>query len=88
MSEAFGFIDRFTVVDACFESEDNLDEVHDLDETPLEGSCDVFIHEESSILDFSDIVLPNPLYHSMFPLSICYPLISLSIMLIGPLIIL
>jgi len=35
--EPFRFITRFDVVDTCFESEDILDEVHDLVQTPLEG---------------------------------------------------
>jgi len=38
--------------------------VHDLVEMTLEGSCDVFMHEESPSLSFEDIVLPNPLEHS------------------------
>jgi len=49
--------------DACFKSKDILDEVHDLDKTPLEGSCDVFMHEESPSLGFDNIVLLNPLNH-------------------------
>ena len=63
MGEPFGFDARFDVSDACFKSEDILDEVHDLDETPLEGSRDVFMHEESPSLGCNN-VLPNPLDHS------------------------
>ena len=36
----------------------------DLVETPLEGSRDVLVHEESPIVGFHNIVLPNPLNHS------------------------
>jgi len=32
---AFGFFARFDVANACFELEDILDDVHDLDKTPL-----------------------------------------------------
>ena len=45
--EPFGVVDRFNVVDACFEPEDTLDELYNLVETPLKGSHDVFMHEES-----------------------------------------
>jgi len=38
--------------------------VHDLVESPLEGSHDVLMHEESPSLGFDDIVLPNPFDHS------------------------
>jgi len=38
---------RFDVADACFKSKDISDAVHDLDKTPLEGSPDVFTHEDS-----------------------------------------
>jgi len=43
--------------------------MHNLVETPLEGSCDVFIHEQSPSLGSDDSVLPNPLDHlHPFPL--------------------
>ena len=35
--EPFEVIARFSIIDACFELEDTLDNVHDLVETPLEG---------------------------------------------------
>jgi len=54
---------RFSIADAYFESENTFDVVHDLDKTPLEGSCDVFVHKDFPSLD-SNIVLPNPLNHS------------------------
>jgi len=38
--------------------------VHDLVETPLDGSHHVFLHEESPSLGFDDCVFPNPLDHS------------------------
>jgi len=38
----FGFVARFNVVDACFKLVDILDEVHHLDKTHLEGSCEVY----------------------------------------------
>jgi len=38
--------------------------VHDLAETPLEGSRDVFVRKESPSLGFDDCVFPNPLDHS------------------------
>jgi len=38
VAQPFGFVARFDVVDACFKSKDILDELHDLDKTPLEGS--------------------------------------------------
>jgi len=37
--------------------------VHDLVETPLEGSSDAFMHEDFLSLG-CDNVFPNPLYHS------------------------
>jgi len=54
----------FNVVDTCFKSEDTLNEVHDLAETPLEGSCDVFVDEDFPNLGFDDSVLPNTFDHS------------------------
>ena len=64
MGEPFGFDDGFGVADACFKSQDTFDEVHNLDKFPLEGSHDVFMHEESPSLGFDDSVIPNPLDHS------------------------
>jgi len=60
--EPIGAVTRF--VNACFESEDTFDDVHDLVETPLEGSCDVFAYKESPSLGFYNLVLPNPLNNS------------------------
>lgn len=64
MGEPFGGIARFSVVDACFESKDIFDEVYDLVENTLEGSSDVFMHENFPSLGFDDNVLHNPLNHS------------------------
>jgi len=63
MGEHFGLVARFDVTDACFKSEDILDEVHDLDKTYLQVSRDVFMYEESPSLGFEDNVLPNFLDH-------------------------
>ena len=60
----FGGIARFSVVDACFKSKDVFHKVHDALETPLEGSRDVFMHEEPPSLGFDNIALRNPLDHS------------------------
>jgi len=46
-----------------FKSEDILDEVHDLVETPLEGLRELFMLEESPNIR-CDFVLPKPLDHS------------------------
>jgi len=62
--DPFGFDARLDFANACFESEDIFDKVHDLAETHLEGSCDVFMHEESPCLGFDDCVFPNFLDHS------------------------
>ena len=62
--EAFGFIARFNVTNVCFKLEDTFHKVLDLVETPLEGSHDAFMHEESPNLDYDDIGLPNPFDHS------------------------
>jgi len=64
LREPFGFFAGFDVAYACSELDDILDEVHDLDETPLEGSRDVFMYEEFPSLGFDNIILPNPLDHS------------------------
>jgi len=64
VDKPFGVVVRFSVTDACFELEDTFEEVHNLVETPLEGSHDVFMHEVSPSLGFDYIILPNPLDHS------------------------
>jgi len=60
----FGGIARFSVVDACFKSEDVFDKVQDVLETLLEGSRGVFMHEEPLCLGFYNIALRSPLDHS------------------------
>jgi len=41
-----GVVAGFSVIDAWFESEDTLDEVHDLAKTPLGESRDVHVCED------------------------------------------
>jgi len=60
----FGVVASLSVIDTCFESEGTLDKVHDLDETPLDRSHDLFVDKESPNLSFDDSVLPNPPIHS------------------------
>jgi len=52
------FLGSTRFVDACFDLEDTLNKVHDLPKTPLEGSCDVFIHEESPNLGLMIVFCP------------------------------
>jgi len=61
--EPFGVVTRFSITDACFELGDTCDKLHDLVEMPLEGSRDVFMHEEFPSLGFDNNVIPNPFYH-------------------------
>jgi len=61
--EPIGLVAKFDVHYAHFESEDTYDVVHNIVENPLEGCCDVFVHEASSSWSF-DKVLPNPLDES------------------------
>jgi len=53
---------RFSVVDACFESENTLEELHDLVSTPLEGCRYECVHKGSSSPGCNNF-LPNPLDH-------------------------
>jgi len=83
-SEPFGFDARFGVTDACVESEDTLEEVYNLIETPLEESRDVFVPKDSPNLGFDNNVLPNLLDHfHVSPIS-SLPSSSLSITLTRP----
>jgi len=79
VGEPFWVVLRFVIVDACFESKDNSDKVHDLGETPLEGSHDVFGCEDFPSLG-CHIILPNRLDR--------YPLLPPCIILRSPLIVL
>jgi len=81
VGEPFGEVVRFNVTNACFKLEDILDEMHDLDETPLEGSRDVFMHEESPSLGFNDSVISNPLDHSH--VSLCVPNLRLPLSILS-----
>jgi len=64
MGEPFRFIDRFSVVNACFESEYALDNLCDLDKTHLEGHAMCLCMR--GLLDLVLIILyhPDPLDHS------------------------
>jgi len=64
VGEPFEGVARSSIVDACFELQDTFDKVHDLDETSLEESHDVLIHEESPSRGFDDCVFLNPLDHT------------------------
>ena len=75
--DPFRFDARFSIANACLESADTFDEVLDLDKAPLEGPCDVFMHEESPSLGFDDSVIPNPLDHSHVSLMCSQPSPSL-----------
>jgi len=68
VGEPFGVIAGLKVIDVCFDSKDTVDEVYDLVKIPLEGFCDLFMHENFPSLGFN-IILPNPLNHSyVFPM--------------------
>jgi len=84
----FGLVARFIVVNACFESEDTLEEVHDLAKTPLKGSRDIFVCEDFPSLGFDDSVLPSLVVHSHASLFVHYPLSPSSTIFMSPLIIL
>jgi len=63
MGKPFEVVARFSVVDACLKLEDTFHKVHDLAKTPLEGSCNVSMHEESPTLG-CESVLTSLLDHS------------------------
>jgi len=62
--EPFGVVARFSVANACCESEYTFDKVHNLVKTPLEGLCDEFVHKDFHSLGFDGSVLTNSLHHS------------------------
>jgi len=62
-ADPFGVVARSSAVDACFESDDTFDKVHDLVKTPLEGSRNVFVYKNIPSVVCNN-VLPNPLDHS------------------------
>jgi len=64
VEEPFGGVARFSIVDACFRSENTLEELHYLIETPLDGSRDVFVHKDFPNLDFNNIIYATTIYHS------------------------
>ena len=77
---------KFGAADACFESKDPLDKVHDLAETPLEGSHNLFVHKDFPNLGFYDSVLLNSLDHSHASPLCSLPSQSPTIILMCPLI--
>ena len=64
MGEPFGLIAKFDVDDSYYASEDTLSAVHNLVNTHLEGSHDVFMHVQPPSLGFDNNVLLNSLDHS------------------------
>jgi len=62
-------------------SEGTFDKVHDLAETSLERSCDVFMHKESLALV---LMTPIPLIIHILPLFVHHPFLLSSITLICP----
>ena len=79
MDEPFGLVAKFDMDVAYCESKHTFDVVNDLVETPLEGSCDVYVHEGSSSLGFN-YASPNPFDHSHVS-PMCHLLHSPSIIL-------
>ena len=71
IGEHFGVVARPSVLDACFESEDILDELHDLVETSLMGSSDVFMSKNLLALVVIMFFL-TPLIIPMFHLLVHY----------------
>jgi len=65
VGEPFGFA-RFDEVNACLESRDTFDRVHNLVETPLERHRDVFVHEESANLG-SQLPRSFTCFYHIFP---------------------
>ena len=59
MGGHFGFVARLVGADLYCESRDTFGELHNLVETPLEGCCDVYVHEESSGLDCFNLPIDN-----------------------------
>jgi len=84
VGEHFGVFTRFDVVDACFESEDTLDVVHNLVRTPFKGCRDMFVHKDFPSLDFNNIVSPNSVDHTHVSPTYSQPFISLEYSLDAP----
>ena len=63
VGELFRLVTKFNVGVVYYESKDIFDVEHNLVETPLEVSYDMYVHEESSSLGCNN-VLPYPLDHS------------------------
>jgi len=62
VGKPFRFVAKFDVANACYESENIFDAVHDLAKIPFVASYAVHVHEESPIIDCENILL-NPLDH-------------------------
>ena len=60
VGEPFGLVANFDINAAYYESKENYNVVYNLVETPLEGSCSVYVHEKSSSLGCK-IFPPNSL---------------------------
>ena len=75
MGEPFGFDARFDIVDACLESNDIFNEVHDLVSTSFEGCRCECVLEESPSLCFN-YAFPNLLEHSHVPPMCSQPSVS------------
>jgi len=75
MGEAFRVVVGFSVIDACFESKDIFNEVHNLAEAPLKGSSDVFMMRSLLTLFFIILFPPNLLIIPKFHLCIYNPLL-------------
>ena len=71
--EPFGYAARLSGVNACEESKDIFDEMHNLVDTPLDGCCDMFVNEGCPSLGCDDVI-PIPLEHSYVSLMCSQPL--------------
>jgi len=72
VGEPFGFITRLNAVDLYCQSEDTYYVMHNLVKTPLEVSCDVYVHEEYFSIGCNN-VHSNPLDHSNVSLMCSQP---------------
>jgi len=75
VGESFGLVARFGMNNACCGLEDIFD-MENLVNTPLEGCQDVFVYEESPSLAY-DNILPSPLNHSHVSTFCSQPSLSL-----------
>ena len=75
VGEAFGFLARFDIADEYCELKSTFGKVYKLAKIPLQGSCDMLMHEESPSLGFDVNVFSNHDDHSHVSLlySLPYP---------------